>query len=159
MRSAILHRNSAISEWFCMALIEAMDAEVQAVLFAFLAFAFLASAAALLAFLAHAARCSAVIVSSARLPHNASALGAVPAENSIGEHASVVFFGRELIAESLLSRTPPATPVERRQRRGSKRDERALAIPPCGGSPTVRMREECVALRRAAVVAMVQGVP
>ena len=81
----------------------------------------------------------------------------VPAENSIGEHASVVFFDRELIAESLLSRTPPATPVERRQRRGSKRDERALAIPPCGGSPTVRMREECVALRRAAVVAMVQA--
>lgn len=38
------------------------------VTFAFFAFAFLASAAALLAFLALAARCSAVIVSRDRLP-------------------------------------------------------------------------------------------
>jgi hypothetical protein len=41
---------------------------LRAVFFAFLAFAFLASAAALLAFFALAARCSAVIVSKDRLP-------------------------------------------------------------------------------------------
>ena len=66
---------------------------------------------------------------------------------------------------SLESSLPNRCQAERRPRRRlnavkedvQKGDERALAIPPRDGSPTVRMREECEALRRAAVVAMVQA--
>jgi len=39
----------------------------------------------------------------------------VPAENPIGRHASLVFFGQGLTGESLQARTRPATPAERSQ--------------------------------------------
>ena len=81
----------------------------------------------------------------------------VPAENSIGRHDSLVFFGRELTAESSSSRTRSATPAERSHGSGSKGDERAVAIRSASRSPTMRMREESVLLRRAAFVAVVQA--
>ena len=59
-------------------------------------------------------------------------------------------------AESLSNRTRPATPAERSQGSSSKSGERALANRSASRSPTVRMREESVLLRRAALVPVVQ---